>query len=85
MADYAVANPRCELQPIVLRVQPDLLNQIRLMLAVQSPSQKFSVSRLTQIKTITVPFRPTEGRFAIVTNVGHGMRWTRRRREDERR
>jgi hypothetical protein len=25
------------------------------------------------------PFRPTEGRFAIVTNVGHGMRWTRQR------
>src|SRR6266481_4668508 len=23
--------------------------------------------------------RPTEGRFAIVTNVGHGMRWTRQR------
>jgi hypothetical protein len=25
------------------------------------------------------PSRPTEGRFAIVTNVGHGMRWTRQR------
>ena len=23
--------------------------------------------------------RPTEGRFAIVTNVGYGMRWTRQR------
>jgi hypothetical protein len=23
--------------------------------------------------------RPTEGRFAIVTDVGHGMRWTRQR------
>src|SRR5712664_904660 len=25
------------------------------------------------------PSRPTEGRFALVTNVGHGMRWTRQR------
>jgi hypothetical protein len=25
------------------------------------------------------PSRPTEGRFAIVTDVGNGMRWTRRR------
>jgi hypothetical protein len=25
------------------------------------------------------PSRPTEGRFAIVTDVGHGMRWTRQR------
>ena len=26
-----------------------------------------------------LPSRPTEGRIAIVTDVGHGMRWTRQR------
>jgi hypothetical protein len=42
--------------------------------------QKNSVSPLTQIKTHN--FRrpaPHEGRFAIVTDVGGGMRWTRQR------
>jgi hypothetical protein len=45
--------------------------------AVQPSSQKYSASRLTQISRISliVP-RPFEGRFAIVTNVGYGMRWT---------
>src|SRR5450755_2596449 len=45
---------------------------------VQSPSQKYSGSLLTQITSSSSPSRPnTEGRFAIVTSVGHGMRWTR--------
>jgi hypothetical protein len=31
---------------------------------------------------VFAPSRPDqEGRIAIVTDVGHGMRWTRRRRE----
>ena len=38
---------------------------------VQSPLQKYSASRLTQIKSIsTVVPSLSEGRFAIVTNVG---------------
>jgi hypothetical protein len=45
---------------------------------VSSPfSQNFSLSRLveTGIERIIPP--QTEGRFAIVTDVGRGMRWTR--------
>ena len=45
---------------------------------VQPPSQKYSGSLLSQITSTSSPSRPThEGRFAIVTNVGQGMRWTR--------
>ena len=45
---------------------------------IESSSQKYSGSLLTQITSISfaIPAR-TEGRFAIVTNVGQGMRWTR--------
>src|SRR6202035_3300840 len=47
------------------------------MLPVQSPSQKYSRSHLTQITSMSFLSRPThKGRFAIVTNVGQGMRWT---------
>ena len=38
--------------------------------AVQSHFKKHSVSDLTQIKLITAPSRPNEGRLAIVTNAG---------------
>jgi hypothetical protein len=41
-----------------------------LILAVQSLCQKYSRSRLTQIKSITPPSHPTEGRIAIVTDAG---------------
>ena len=40
------------------------------MLAVQSCLQKYFCSRLTQIKSISPPSRPTEGRIAIVTDAG---------------
>ena len=45
---------------------------------VQPHLQKYFASRFTQIKSISpaVPL-PEEGRFAIVTDVGCGMRWTR--------
>ena len=46
-------------------------------LPVQPPLQKYSGSLLTQITSSSSPSRPnTEGRFAIVTNVGQGVRWT---------
>jgi hypothetical protein len=47
---------------------------------VQSPARKYSSSRFPQISTTTppVPARQ-EGRIAIVTDVGLGMRWTRQR------
>ena len=43
-------------------------------LAVQPPFQKYFPSRLTQIKSISIAVPPhTEGRFAIVTDVGAGF------------
>jgi hypothetical protein len=51
---------------------------LNLIWVVQSPLQKYSHSLLTQITStsLAIPAR-TKGRFAIVTNVGQGMRWTR--------
>jgi hypothetical protein len=61
-----------------LRAQPDLLNWINVMLPVQSSLQKYFRSLLTQITCISLAIPAhTKGRFAIVTNVGLGMRWTR--------
>jgi hypothetical protein len=66
------------------RQNGDLLKRINLICPVQSCLQKYSSSRLTQIKSIS-PSIPshTEGRIAIVTDVGRGMRWTRAARVDE--
>jgi hypothetical protein len=71
------ASPRF-LGSICLRVEDNLLNGIKLIWVVQSPLQKYFAFRLTQISCISlaVPAH-TKGRFAIVTNVGLGMRWTR--------
>jgi hypothetical protein len=46
---------------------------------VQPCLQKYPSFHLTQITGLcrAIPF-PIEGRFAIVTDVGFGMRWTRR-------
>ena len=45
-------------------------------LPVHTPLQKYSASVQTQInsRTLAIPF-PQEGRFAVVTDVGSGMRW----------
>ncbi len=45
---------------------------------VQPPLQKYFCFRTPQItsRTLRIPSH-TEGRFAIVTDVGGGMRWTR--------
>jgi hypothetical protein len=47
---------------------------------VESSLQKYFGFHSPQIRsrTFRIPSH-TEGRFAIVTNVGHGMRWTRQR------
>jgi hypothetical protein len=59
-------------------VEQKFLFGFNLMLPVQSPLQKYSGSLLTQITSTSRASPPnTEGRFAIVTNVGLGMRWTR--------
>ena len=49
-------------------------------LPVQPLLQKYFRIPLTRIKSISfaIPSH-TEGRFAIVTDVGNGMRWTRQR------
>jgi hypothetical protein len=46
-------------------------------LHVQPCFKKYLYFRLTQITGLSraIPF-PIEGRFAIVTDVGFGMRWT---------
>ena len=44
---------------------------------VQPPEQKYSSSLLTQITSTSIAIPPSqEGRIAIVTDVGRGMRWT---------
>jgi hypothetical protein len=49
-------------------------------LPVQPPSQKYSGSLLTQITCISIAIPAhTEGRFAIVTNVGQGCDGRRQR------
>ena len=46
------------------------MRRINLICPVQSGLQKYSASRFTQIKSISIAVPPhTEGRFAIVTNV----------------
>jgi hypothetical protein len=47
---------------------------------VQPPSQKYFCFRTPQItsRTFRIPSH-TQGRFAIVTDVGHGRRWTQQR------
>ena len=71
--------------PKHLRVKSNLSKQFNLFLPVQSSSKKFSVLPVGQI-TITESRRPAsqEGRFAIVTDVERGMRWTRGSAADER-
>jgi hypothetical protein len=63
-----------------VRLQLNFLNNFKLFLPVQSRAQKYFSSSPGQITSKTQPIpRPQEGRFAIVTDVGCGMRWTRQR------
>ena len=67
-----------------MRAHPNFLNAINVIWGVQSRLKKHFRSRFTQINSIphAIPSR-TEGRIAIVTDVGHGMRWTRQHRARE--
>jgi hypothetical protein len=66
-----------------LRAGDELSNRIELMLPVQSSSKKYFRSLPTQITCISLAIPAhTEGRFAIVTDVGQGMRWTRAARRN---
>jgi hypothetical protein len=52
--------------------------------AVQPLSEKYFASRVGRNSSRgVVVLYPSEGRFAIVTNVGCGMRWTRAMSNDE--
>jgi hypothetical protein len=53
-----------------LRARLKFLKETKLIWAVQPGLQKHFRSRFTQIKIITAPSRPNEGRLAIVTNAG---------------
>lgn len=59
-------------------VKTNLLNGINVIWVVQSLLQKYSAFPKTQISdmSLAVPAHP-KGAFAIVTNAGRGMRWTR--------
>jgi hypothetical protein len=60
-----------------LRQKAKFLNGIKLIWVVQSSIKKYFHFLLTQITCISLAIPShTEGRFAIVTDVGHGMRWT---------
>jgi hypothetical protein len=63
-----------------LRPQLNFFNRLKLLLPVQSHLKKYSAFLSPQITGLSrgIP-RPQEGRFAIVTNVGYGMRWTQMR------
>ncbi len=60
-----------------LRQNAILLKRIKVIWGVQSRLQKYFYSHLTQITCLSsaIPAH-TKGRFAIVTDVGQGMRWT---------
>jgi hypothetical protein len=67
-----------------LREKRNLLSRINLICSVQSHFEKYSAWLVGQIISTNSPVPPhTEGRFAIVTDVGCGMRWTRQRRARE--
>ena len=59
-----------------LRAQPNLLNRIKLMLAVQSSLQKYSDSILTQITSITPAVSSHMRGVSRSSRTRGGMRWT---------
>ena len=64
-----------------IHVNRRFVRRINVIWVVQSLLKKYSVSRLTQISRICHASRLAEGRFAIVTDVERGMRWTLMRRK----
>jgi hypothetical protein len=64
-----------------MRQNAIFVRQFKLIWAVQSSRKKYFAFAVGQI-ICTSPRHPVpqEGRIAIVTDVGCGMRWTRKRR-----
>jgi hypothetical protein len=60
------------------RAKTNFARRFNLIWVVQSASEKYSALLQPQLSGfISFIPHPKEGRFAIVTNVGRGMRWTR--------
>jgi hypothetical protein len=75
---YRLLRIGCGLPAGVLRQNAVLLKRINVIWVVQSSIKKYSRSLLTQITCISLAIPAhTKGRFAIVTDVRLGMRWTR--------
>ena len=61
-----------------LRAKTKLSNDLNLISPVQSRARKYIALLIPQNSgVLSLPRAPYEGRFAIVTDVGRGMRWTR--------
>jgi hypothetical protein len=74
----ATSRIRSKTAPNGVREKANFVSGIMLIWVVQICAQKYSSFGKSEIVGIFPPFRcPQEGRFAIVTNVGCGMRWTR--------
>jgi len=61
-----------------MRLESKNVSRINVIWAVQSEGKNFPLCRFP--KSAAYPRHPAphhKGRFAIVTNVGRGMRWTR--------
>jgi hypothetical protein len=65
-----------------VREKSNFVSDIKSIWVVQTDSEKFPAFAVGQISAST-PAIPAslEGRIAIVTDVGHGMRWTRQRQK----
>ena len=65
------------------RVRPktNFVRRINVILAVSYPCTNISLSENRKLCILPAVPPPQEGRIAIVTDVGSGMRWTRMRRK----
>jgi len=64
-----------------MRVKSNFASGFSLIRVVGSPCRKISVSENQKLCILPAVLLPQEGRFAIVTDVGSGMRWTLMARE----
>ena len=64
-----------------VRAKTNFVSRFKLIRVVSWPRANISLSEKQKLCILpAVPF-PQEGRFAVVTDVGSGMRWTQRRRK----
>jgi hypothetical protein len=63
------------------RAKTNFTNQFNLFRAFKPNIENISLFQKKNLRYSALVPIPFEGRFAVVTNVGSGMRWTRRPRE----